>query len=174
MPDGGCAAAMIVASTSRKTHWCITQRRSKTTIGYTQSSGGTRTKKVLPELPLPNSGRECGRRARPSYTAGPLNLIGAWSVITAKRMTSTNRRTQNHVGCERVRLAGARTLRDTGGGEPSTPTWPPLSGRQRGQSGLWLGADPEPRAAGAKLPRQDDQGRATMRRESLRMARLQP
>jgi hypothetical protein len=25
-----------------------------------------------------------------------LNLIGAWSVITAKRMTSTNRRTQNH------------------------------------------------------------------------------
>jgi hypothetical protein len=28
----------------------------------------------------------------------------------------------NHLGCERVRLAGARTLRDTGGGEPSTPT----------------------------------------------------
>ena len=173
MPDGGCAAAMIVASTSRKTHWCITQRRSKTTIGYNQSSGGTRTKKVLPELPLPNSGRECGRRARPSYTAGPLNLIGAWSVITAKRMTSTNRRTQNHVGCERVRLAGARTLRDTGGGEPSTPTWPPSAGVS--EASLVYGSGPIPsRAAGAKLARQDDRGRATMRRESLRMARLQP
>jgi NTE family protein len=72
-------------------------------------------------------------------------LIGAWSVITAKRMTSTNRRTQNHVGCERVRLAGARTLRDTGGGEPSTPTWPPSAGVS--EASLVYGSGPIPSRA---------------------------
>jgi len=34
------------------------------------------------------------------------------------------------------------------------------------------GADPKPRPARAKLARQDDRGRATMRRESLRMAKI--
>jgi hypothetical protein len=48
----------------------------------------------------------------------------------------------------------------------------PLRGRQRGQSGLWLGGRSEARAARAKLARQDDRGRDTMRRELLRMAKI--
>ena len=41
----------------------------------------------------------------------------------------------------------------------------PVSGRRRGQSGLRLRADPEPRPARPSLARQDDQGQDTMRRE---------
>ena len=99
-----------------------TEWRSKASIYTSQSSGGTRTRKVLPELPLLQQRPGMRALSRPSYPAGPLNLIGAWNVIMAKRMTSSNRYTENHLGGKRVRLAGARTLPDTGGGEPRTPT----------------------------------------------------
>jgi hypothetical protein len=71
-----------------------TEWRSKASIYTSQSSGGTRTRKVLPELPLLQQRPGMRALSRPSYPAGPLNLIGAWNVIMAKRMTSSNRRTQ--------------------------------------------------------------------------------
>jgi hypothetical protein len=101
-----------------------TELRGKASIGYTsQSCGGTPTRKVLPELPLPNSGP--GMRALSPTVALPARSVEPdWSLERDHGEAHDVKQSPypNHLGCERVRLAGARTLRDTGGGEPSTPT----------------------------------------------------
>jgi hypothetical protein len=57
-----------------------TELRSKASIGYTsQSCGGTPTRKVLPELPLPNSGP--GMRALSPTVALPARSVEPdWSL----------------------------------------------------------------------------------------------
>jgi hypothetical protein len=119
-----------------------TELRSKASIGYTsQSCGGTPTRKVLPELPLPNSGP--GMRALSPTVALPARSVEPdWSLERDHGEAHDVKQSphpKNQLGCERMRLAGARTLRDTAAANPSTPIWrkstetrctlPPLIGR---------------------------------------------
>jgi hypothetical protein len=103
-----------------------TELRSKASIGYTsQSCGGTPTRKVLPELPLPNSGP--GMRALSPTVALPARSVEPdWSLERAHGEAHDVKQSphpKNQLGCERMRPAGARTLRDTAAANPSTPTW---------------------------------------------------
>lgn len=119
-----------------------TELRSKASIGYTsQSCGGTPTRKVLPKLPLPNSGP--GMRALSPTLALPARSVEPdWSLERDHGEAHDVKQSphpKNQLGCERMRLAGARTLRDTAAANPVRPhgksqlrhvaRFPPLIGR---------------------------------------------
>jgi hypothetical protein len=73
-----------------------TEWRSKASIGDTsQSCGGLERGRCSPSCRCPTAAGNARVEVLPSHSRpSPLNPIGAWNVIMAKRMTSSNRRTQ--------------------------------------------------------------------------------